>query len=139
MSSAASCVQDLSSLLAQQKKAFASAGSVSADTRRQRLQQVIDLLVHNHEALTKAIDQDFGGRPAGFSLMNDVLGARRIPATIDDIPPQHLRQMAAYAEALRIIFPERRIEAKLLYTAGPVLHDLPSETLAAHLPSLAGA
>jgi coniferyl-aldehyde dehydrogenase len=75
MSTAASCVQDLSSLLAQQKSAFASAGSVSADTRRQRLQQVIDLLVQNHEALTTAIDLDFGGRPAGFSLMNDVLGA----------------------------------------------------------------
>ena len=39
------------------------------------LQQVIDLLVHHHAALTAAIDQDFGGRPAGFSLMNDVLGA----------------------------------------------------------------
>ncbi|WPN45558.1 coniferyl aldehyde dehydrogenase [Pseudomonas sp. P8_241] len=69
-----SSAKDLSNLLAQQKSAFASAGSVSADTRRQRLQQVIDLLVQNHEALTAAIDQDFGGRPVGFSLMNDVLG-----------------------------------------------------------------
>ena len=75
MSSATSCVEDLSSLLARHKSAFAGAGSVSADTRRQRLQQVIDLLVHHHEALTSAIDQDFGGRPAGFSLMNDVLGS----------------------------------------------------------------
>jgi coniferyl-aldehyde dehydrogenase len=75
MSSATSSVEDLSSLLARQKSAFAGAGSVSADTRRQRLQQVIDLLVHHHEALTTAIDQDFGGRPAGFSLMNDVLGS----------------------------------------------------------------
>lgn len=66
MSSATSCVEDLSSLLARQKSAFASAGSVSVETRRQRLQQVIDLLVHNHAALTQAIDQDFGGRPAGF-------------------------------------------------------------------------
>eukprot|EP01030_Chromulinospumella_sphaerica_P005734 gene5734-5610_t len=70
-----SCDQDLSSLLTRQKEAFASAGGVSADTRRQRLQQVIDLLVDNHAALTTAIDLDFGGRPAGFSLMNDVLGA----------------------------------------------------------------
>ncbi|MBV7479458.1 coniferyl aldehyde dehydrogenase [Pseudomonas sp. PDM31] len=75
MSTATSCVHDLSSLLALQKSAFASAGRIDADTRRQRLQQVIDLLVHNHQALTTAIDQDFGGRPAGFSLMNDVLGA----------------------------------------------------------------
>ena len=75
MSSATSSPQALGSLLAQQQSAFASAGHVSADTRRQRLQQVIDLLVQHHEALTTAIDQDFGGRPAGFSLMNDVLGA----------------------------------------------------------------
>ena len=74
MSSATSS-DDLSSLLARQKEAFAGAGSVSVDTRRQRLQQVIDLLVDNHGALTTAIDQDFGGRPAGFSLMNDVLGS----------------------------------------------------------------
>lgn len=38
MSSATASVPDLVSLLAQQKSAFARAGSVSADTRRQRLQ-----------------------------------------------------------------------------------------------------
>lgn len=75
MSSVTSSVQGLASLLSRQKSAFASAGAVSADTRRRRLQQVIDLLVRHHGALTDAIDLDFGGRPAGFSLMNDVLGA----------------------------------------------------------------
>jgi len=75
MSSVISSVQGLASLLSRQKSAFASAGAVSADTRRRRLQQVIDLLVRHHGALTEAIDLDFGGRPAGFSLMNDVLGA----------------------------------------------------------------
>jgi coniferyl-aldehyde dehydrogenase len=75
MSSFTSSVQGLTSLLSRQKSAFASAGAVSADTRRRRLQQVIDLLVRHHGALTEAIDLDFGGRPAGFSLMNDVLGA----------------------------------------------------------------
>jgi len=75
MSSATSSVEALSSLLSRQKSAFTSAGAVSADTRRQRIQQVIDMLVRHHGALTEAIDLDFGGRPAGFSLMNDVLGA----------------------------------------------------------------
>lgn len=75
MSSFTSSVQGLTSLLSRQKSAFARAGLVSADTRRRRLQQVIDLLVRHHGALTEAIDLDFGGRPAGFSLMNDVLGA----------------------------------------------------------------
>ncbi|TFY95137.1 coniferyl aldehyde dehydrogenase [Pseudomonas nabeulensis] len=67
--------QDLSDLLLQQKHATFRAGPVSADTRRRRLQQVIDLLVEHQAALTTAMDLDFGGRPAGFSLMNDVLGA----------------------------------------------------------------
>jgi hypothetical protein len=52
----------------------------------------------------------------------DFKTARRAPATLDDIPPYHLRQMAAYAAALTVIFPGRRIEAALLYTAGPTLH-----------------
>ncbi len=75
MSSVTSSVQGLSSLLSRQKSAFAGAGAVSAVTRRRRLQQVNDLLVRHQGALTDAIDQDFGGRPAGFSLMNDVVGA----------------------------------------------------------------
>jgi ATP-dependent helicase/nuclease subunit A len=29
--------------------------------------------------------------------------------------------MAAYADALRVIFPGRKVEAALLYTAGPKL------------------
>ena len=70
-----SSVDTLTRLLASQKQAFNSAGAVNAQTRRQRLQQVIELLVRHHAQLTEAIDLDFGGRPAGFSLMNDVLGA----------------------------------------------------------------
>jgi coniferyl-aldehyde dehydrogenase len=70
-----SSVQALSGLLSRQRSAFAGEGAVTAERRRQRLQQVIDLLVRHHQSLTQAIDEDFGGRPAGFTLMNDVLGA----------------------------------------------------------------
>ena len=66
----------------------------------------------------------------------DFKTARRAPATPDAIPPYHLRQMAAYAAALGVIFPERRIEAALLYTAGPTLHLLPPELLAAQKTDL---
>ncbi|MES2989176.1 MAG: UvrD-helicase domain-containing protein, partial [Pseudomonadota bacterium] len=66
----------------------------------------------------------------------DFKTGRRAPA-FDDIPPYHLRQMAAYAAALRVIFPGRLIEAGLLYTAGPILHQLPPELLAAHKPGFA--
>jgi len=67
-------------------------------------------------------------------LFADFKTGRRVPAGADEIPPAHLRQMAAYAEALKIIFPGRRIEAKLLYTSGPELHDLPNDLLERHLP-----
>jgi ATP-dependent helicase/nuclease subunit A len=48
----------------------------------------------------------------------------KIPATDADIPHAHRAQMMAYAEALQVIFPGRRIHAALLYTAGPKLIEL---------------
>jgi ATP-dependent helicase/nuclease subunit A len=66
----------------------------------------------------------------------DFKTGRRAPATLDDIPAYHLRQMAAYAAALGVIFPDRTVEAALLYSAGPVLHLLPPALLAAHKPGL---
>jgi ATP-dependent helicase/nuclease subunit A len=61
---------------------------------------------------------------------------RRPPAALADIPVPHLRQIAAYAAALRAIFPGRAIEAKLLYTAGPILFDLPLALLDRYAPGL---
>jgi ATP-dependent helicase/nuclease subunit A len=48
----------------------------------------------------------------------------RVPATDAEIPNTHRAQMSAYAEALQVIFPGRRIIAFLLYTAGPKLIEL---------------
>jgi ATP-dependent helicase/nuclease subunit A len=48
----------------------------------------------------------------------------RVPATDADIPASHRAQMIAYAQALRVIFPEREVRAALLYTAGPKLIEL---------------
>ncbi|HEY0112992.1 MAG TPA: double-strand break repair helicase AddA [Allosphingosinicella sp.] len=67
-------------------------------------------------------------------LVVDFKTARCAPASATEIPVAHLRQMAAYAEALGVIFPGRRIEPKLLYTAGPVLFDLGEGLLAPHRP-----
>ncbi|HTK58252.1 MAG TPA: double-strand break repair helicase AddA [Sphingomicrobium sp.] len=55
----------------------------------------------------------------------DFKTGRNIPAGVASIPPGHRAQMDAYAEALKIIFPGRRVEASLLYTAGPELITLP--------------
>ena len=48
----------------------------------------------------------------------------KVPASDDQIPTSHRRQMEAYAEALRVIFPGRDISAALLYTTGPILYQL---------------
>ena len=64
----------------------------------------------------------------------DFKTGRRVPLGLDEVPIFHLRQMSAYAEALRVIFPGRRVEAALLYTAAPRLFDLPDDLLAAHKP-----
>jgi ATP-dependent helicase/nuclease subunit A len=45
----------------------------------------------------------------------------RVPASDADVPASHRARMAAYMEALGVIFPGRRISASLLYTSGPKL------------------
>ena len=72
-------------------------------------------------------------------VLVDFKTGRRAPASLDQVPEHHLRQMSAYAAALRVIFPERRVEASLLYTSGPTLIPLPQSVLDAHKPGLGGA
>jgi ATP-dependent helicase/nuclease subunit A len=67
----------------------------------------------------------------------DFKTGRRAPTTLADVPTYHLRQMAAYAAALGVIFPGRRVDAALLYTAAPVMFDLPDALLALHKPGFA--
>lgn len=64
----------------------------------------------------------------------DFKTGRRAPAELSAIPVYHLRQMSAYVDALGVIFPGRTITASLLYTAGPVLFDVPTAVLAMHKP-----
>ncbi|AQV98329.1 coniferyl aldehyde dehydrogenase [Cupriavidus necator] len=61
--------------LTAQREAFVAAGPVDVATRKARLQRVIDMLVSHSDALCQAMDEDFGGRPAVFSLSNDILGS----------------------------------------------------------------
>ena len=69
----------------------------------------------------------------------DFKTGRHVPLELDEVPTYHLRQMSAYAEALRVIFPGRRVEAALLYTAAPRLFDLPDDLLAGHKPGFVTA
>ena len=56
----------------------------------------------------------------------DFKTGRSVPSSVAALPPGHVAQMQAYAEALAVIFPGRRIEAALLYTHGPTLIALPA-------------
>lgn len=67
-------------------------------------------------------------------LVVDFKTGRRAPGALDEVPPYHVRQMAAYVAALEVVFPGRRIEAGLLYTAGPVLFALPDDVIEVHKP-----
>ncbi|WP_294329412.1 double-strand break repair helicase AddA [uncultured Sphingomonas sp.] len=68
----------------------------------------------------------------------DFKTGRRAPASLDDVPGYHLRQMSAYVAALRVIFPDRAVEAALLYSAGPSFYVLPEDLLDAHKPGYGG-
>lgn len=72
-------------------------------------------------------------------LVVDYKTGRSAPASVAAIPAYHLRQMAAYVAALRVIFPDRAVTAALLYTATPVLFGLPDDIIAANLPRLEAA
>jgi ATP-dependent helicase/nuclease subunit A len=57
----------------------------------------------------------------------DFKTGRGVPADLAGVPRAHRAQMEAYVDALRVIFPGRRVEASLLYTSGPRLITLPVE------------
>ncbi|WP_235303609.1 double-strand break repair helicase AddA [Sphingopyxis sp. MWB1] len=66
----------------------------------------------------------------------DYKTGRHVPRDAGDVAPAYLRQMAAYRDALAVIFPGHRVRAGLLYTAGPRLIMLSNEGLAPHRPAL---
>ncbi|MCD2315880.1 double-strand break repair helicase AddA [Sphingomonas sp. IC-11] len=69
----------------------------------------------------------------------DFKTGRFAPAGLDAVPIYHVRQMAAYVAALSVIFPDRPVEASLLYTSAPLLIHLPESLLATHKPGLTRA
>ena len=69
----------------------------------------------------------------------DFKTGRVAPRDVEEVPIAHVRQMAAYAAALGVVFPDKRIEAALLYTSAPRLIALPDDLLARHKPGFAAA
>lgn len=55
------------------RKAQRSHGVPDANTRKDRLQRCIDLLVENQDVLANTLDEDYGGRSPYLTKMSDVL------------------------------------------------------------------
>jgi ATP-dependent helicase/nuclease subunit A len=70
-------------------------------------------------------------------LVVDFKTNRPSPDRIEDVDPGYLRQMAVYGAVLKSIFPERRIEAALVWTDGPKLMIVPENLRAQVLAGLA--
>ena len=63
-------------------------------------------------------------------LIVDFKTNRPAPARIEDADPAYIRQMALYAAVLAEVFPERRVEAALVWTDGPKLMAVPEAMMA---------
>lgn len=71
-------------------------------------------------------------------LVADFKTARRPPSSLEEVRSSTLKQMGAYAAALKVIFPGRTIEAVLLYTQTPQLIAIPADILSANKPGFVG-
>ena len=81
-------LESMATLLEHQQQAHTLQMTVSAEQRRERIQQIINLVVQNHQQLVEAIESDFGGRSQGFSIMNDILGSLScLKYTRDNLAP----------------------------------------------------
>jgi ATP-dependent helicase/nuclease subunit A len=66
-------------------------------------------------------------------LIADYKSDRFVPRTIARIPREYIEQLALYREVLRVAYPNHRVCAALVWTAGPALIELPDEALGAAL------
>ncbi len=62
-------------------------------------------------------------------LIADFKSDRTVPDTIGDIPRGYIRQLALYRAVLRLLYPNHRVRAALVWTAGPALTELPATLL----------
>jgi ATP-dependent helicase/nuclease subunit A len=73
----------------------------------------------------------------GRVLVVDFKTNRPAPARIEEADPAYIRQMAVYVAVLQTLFPDRPVEAALVWTDGPRLMPVPENLTAAALSGLA--
>jgi len=64
---------------------------------------------------------------------------RPAPATLADVPPAYILQLALYRALLRPLYPGREVRAALLFTEAPRLIELPEQAMDDALARLTGA
>ena len=64
---------------------------------------------------------------------------RPAPTSLDAVPPAYVRQLALYRALLARLYPDRPIEAAIVWTDGPVLMELPPDALDAALAEVTAA
>jgi ATP-dependent helicase/nuclease subunit A len=69
-------------------------------------------------------------------LVVDFKTNRPAPQRVEDADPAYLKQMAAYVAVLRGVYPDRPVEAALLWTEGPRLTPLPESLVESTLAAL---
>jgi ATP-dependent helicase/nuclease subunit A len=52
-----------------------------------------------------------------------------VPGRLDDVPPAYIAQLALYRAILMRIYPGKNVRAGLIFTAGPLLLEIPAPTL----------
>jgi ATP-dependent helicase/nuclease subunit A len=72
-------------------------------------------------------------------LVADFKTNRPSPSRIEDADPAYLRQMAIYVAVLGEVFPDRPIEAALVWTDGPKLMPIPEKLIGQSLAALHSA
>ena len=70
-------------------------------------------------------------------LVADFKTNRPAPQRVEDSDPAYVLQMALYWAVLKALFPDRAVEAALVWTDGPKLMTIPEELLSASLVRLA--
>ncbi len=70
-------------------------------------------------------------------LIVDYKTNRPVPANLDGVPQAYRTQMALYAQMLRPLYPGKRIEVALMFTAGPVILPIPESVMAESLAAIA--
>jgi ATP-dependent helicase/nuclease subunit A len=73
----------------------------------------------------------------GRVLVVDFKTNRPAPTRIEDADPAYIRQMAVYVAVLQSLFPDRPVEAAMVWTDGPRLMPVPENLTVEALSGLA--